>query len=456
MREIINISISHRSAHLITHFYNCQEELIHENPLINNPKIFLNQSVDKISKLVSYSPRLLLWDAKQGNGSLGTYQYSSPDDYHNCNENESIIQTRDRIRKPPYQIALDTNKTLPSLTDDIAVYWSDYNKLIYDQTNIHFLEKWHHNVENPSLPNFQNLETIKFDKYEIGFTEFRDSHSDDFFNDGVRIQVEKCDNIQGFNLITEVDNAWGGFSSSLLEELRDEFHKCDMFTWSFNDDDIISLKKSIRSLKVGILPSVNKIKSTLSLSQNSDLFFPMYSNQNSPLWHSTGNLLFLFDTVNSIFSESYEHASKSMNYLTNLLTIENKYRNIVSLMNTSREDYSFYTRMPYYNSKKAKLDSHTFHKCIITRSKDCEIPERLLTHNWLPSDTVPIEFHTNKDLYLNLAVTEKPRDVFKHWIDIIKYLKYDSEREELKEQLGMLASNYEYGWYDDDDSGDDL
>lgn len=78
------------------------------------------------------------------------------------------------------------------------------------------------------------------------------------------------------------------------------------------------------------------------------------------------------------------------------------------------------------------------------------------TYPWTPPDTTPEKFQDGISL-VELSVTEKTRDVFKQWLDMVsKYLRYDSDREELKEQLGTLASQYEYGWYDDDESGDDL
>ncbi|CAH01379.1 Dml1p [Kluyveromyces lactis] len=468
MREIINVSVSHRSNHLITQFYNCLEPLLHDADQEND--VFLNPNIDKVSKTVSYTPRALLWDAKLGNGSLGTYQYVSENDYADTLDSEQgataktahRVQTHDRIRKSPYQLALDQGATvLPKINDEIAKYWSDYSKLIYDPSSFNTLQDWYHDAANQQkAPNFQNLRQVYFDNYETGSNQFRENYSNEFFDSNLHQQLEKCDSLQGFNIITELDNGWGGFSSSMLLELKDELPKVSYHTYGWNQDDVCSLKEPVHSTKTKFQMLCNKIRATIALSQESDLFFPLYANTKEAFWRSTGETVLLFDSVNSVFHGSRKQAAtnsnmRKMSHLTNALTLGESKRNIVSKLNVDEyNSFSFYDRMPLY--KNSKKPSHTFTQCEIDRVNHKESSMfHFTTYPWTNSDTIPDTHHSCAESVI--GVTEKPRDVLKTWEDLVsRYFRYDSDREEIKDHLGTLSLEYEHGWYDDDDSDLDL
>ena len=77
----------------------------------------------------------------------------------------------------------------------------------------------------------------------------------------------------------------------------------------------------------------------------------------------------------------------------------------------------------------------------------------LHSYKWNNCDTIPPNY--NDCEHVSLGVTEKCRDVFKTWEDLVsRYFRYDSDREELKDSLGNLSLEYENGWYDDEDASD--
>ncbi len=43
--------------------------------------------------------------------------------------------------------------------------------------------------------------------------------------------AEDCDLLQGIQIVTSVDDAWGGFATSYLERLRDEYGKGSLWVW---------------------------------------------------------------------------------------------------------------------------------------------------------------------------------------------------------------------------------
>ncbi|CAR22810.1 Dml1p [Lachancea thermotolerans CBS 6340] len=466
MHEIISISASHRTNHVLTQFYNCQEEQLRDLDFENEPGVFLNPVVDRISKTVSYKPRALLWDAKTGNGALGAHQYSSTKDFFYGSENQrpkellsqtsvKVIQTHEPTPKSEYQTALDTNNPAPPLSDQNSKYWSDYSKLIFGAPNLNTLDRWYHDPNNPSAPDFENLHQTYFDSYEVGFQEFATNYCSEFFDEKLRTQLEMCDELQGINLLSEIDNGWGGFSSSMLSNIRDELPKTDVMTWGFNQDDALSLGQPIHSTKTKFQKLCSKIRSTLSLVQESNLFFPIYSDPQLPLWTFAGRTCMLFDAVNACGSNRESEHRYTFNQMIGKITSGEPQRNIVSTLDIQGLDLSFYSRIPTYKGSSQKTYSHLS----ILRGKENQVADSfsINTYPWRPSDTIPEQFRSITNYKTNLAVTERPRDVFRHWEAMVsRYFRYDTDREELKEELGRLAETYEEGWYDDFDSGDDV
>lgn len=43
--------------------------------------------------------------------------------------------------------------------------------------------------------------------------------------------MEECDGLQGLQIVTGVDDAWGGWAARWMERLRDEFGKLGIWVW---------------------------------------------------------------------------------------------------------------------------------------------------------------------------------------------------------------------------------
>ncbi|CCK72280.1 Dml1p KNAG_0J01990 [Huiozyma naganishii CBS 8797] len=469
MHEIVTVSVSHRANHLTTQFFNGQEQALYaEDPLRQVDKeVVLNGSVDRIARTVSYTPRALLWEALNGFGALGTHQYDAdPVDYFDEQGGArltagQLVQTRERLPRSKYQLALDAGEELPRLSRSDTRYWSDYNKMIYAPLSFNSLKNWSHDVEEPNIPCFHNLKQRRFDLFEQGREEFG-LVGGDFLDDGFRLMLEQCNTLQGVNLITDLDSGWGGFSAELLEHIRDDLPKSTIFSWGFNEPDAFT-----DGTKRGGV--ANKLRSTLALRGEADLFFPLYADVNHfSNWEIGGMHCRLLDTVVSLSSQQNRENKRYMTHLVNALTDGDRSRNIVSTMNDTENDYSYHTRVrPFDKASCAEREYHEFSYCSISRSPAQEDqssePENkyrgvreLRTFEYSPSDTIPEQFNSDLTSTVKLAVTEKSRDLFKHWYDYTsRYIKFNDDREELKDDTMSLAAAYEHGWFDDGDSGDD-
>lgn len=479
MQEVVTISVSQRANHLTTQFFNCQEENLYKGTSEDavDPTVFLYPSIDKVAKSASYYPRALLWDAKYGNGSLGTYQYENEsEDYHFNNhelksaDNHDVVTTQKRIEPSAYQKALDGNATLPELNKDNTKYWSDYSRLIYQPYSLNYLQNWYHDTENPNLPDFKGLKTQRFSNAEQGVNEWNECQ-DDFNDEHLRTALERCDSLQGFNLVTDVDTAWGMFSKSLLQDLRDELPKTTIFAWGFFEPDILTKGKQSIDNKYQIK---NTILSSIFSMKECDLFFSLYASPNLTNWELGGQTCGLFDTVNSVLANKDQSKRRQMAYLVDCLTDGEPKRNMVTSMvkDDDKLDYGYVSHVSPYEkrgSSSSSRDHHEFSFINITRGPQKDDGEKkddskskkdnyrnIATTTYCPSSTIPDQFKKNLSYSVKLSSTEKNRDLYRHWSNYVsRYFRFDDEREELKDDLETLVSAYEYGWYSDDDSGDD-
>lgn len=462
MHEVISVSLGHRGNHLATQFFNCEERKLYDEQgsKENDFSVHLNPIHDKLSKTSSFVPRALIWESKGGNGALGTYQYSQPEDYfyskdsdNGGDEDKSVIWTNSKIPRSEYQEALDNaSMQVPQLNSEKAKYWSDYSRLIYDPTSFNNLRDWNHDLQRSNLPDFKGLDVHKFDSYELGVQEFHDNYMQEFFDGNLHKQLEKCDTLQGFNLISSLDSAWSGFSSAMLEELRNELPKSTIFAWNYYRGELKSLNRSFLS------HWERQMKSSVVCQEMADLVFPLRIDESLSDWEQAGQSVRVLDTVNSLFEQKSE-GRQSMVHLQNSIGMSDQTRKFVSSI-WENEDYcySFFSDCPVY--KNGKKDPHIFSECSIQRGPSTVALEKNLktfqTTQFLPSDSVPSQFQNPYSFVLRLSATEKSRDVFLQWRDVAsRHLRSTIDGDELVENLGTMAANYEYGWYSDEDSGDD-
>lgn len=59
----------------------------------------------------------------------------------------------------------------------------------------------------------------------------------DLLDRDFRLFAEECDQMQGVQIITSADNAWGGFASEYVAALRDEYSKVAIVTWGLESGD---------------------------------------------------------------------------------------------------------------------------------------------------------------------------------------------------------------------------
>ena len=96
------------------------------------------------------------------------------------------------------------------LGSDNILYWSDYNRVMYDSRSYQ------------SLGRFEKCES-----FQSGESLFNRDMVDSEF----RIFAEDCDLLQGVQFLTSLSSAWSGFAASYIQSIRDEYPKLQIWTW---------------------------------------------------------------------------------------------------------------------------------------------------------------------------------------------------------------------------------
>ena len=101
-------------------------------------------------------------------------------------------------------------------------YWSDYNRVYYHPRSIVQAYESDLSPEQKSFHLWSHGEDLfhTMDK------------ENDIFDEQLRLLVEECDQSQGFQMLTSVDNGWGGFASNYVDRIADEMGRKSLWVWT--------------------------------------------------------------------------------------------------------------------------------------------------------------------------------------------------------------------------------
>ncbi|KAF2827840.1 tubulin nucleotide-binding domain-like protein [Ophiobolus disseminans] len=216
----------------------------------------------------TFTPRALIYDLKGAFGSMRRINalYEAEDDRSILDQkgvwsSKPIVQRAPPIPQSTYQEHLDAGLDPPSLSTSTVRYWSDYSRVFYHPKSIVQLSEF--DVNDKLMP---------FEKWEVGMELFEKLEREvDLVDRDLRPFIEECDGIQGLQIFTGVDDAWGGWASSWLERLRDEYGKLSIWTWGLGDhgaNTLVTREKRMQQI-------VNSARSLQTLGEQSSVYIPM-------------------------------------------------------------------------------------------------------------------------------------------------------------------------------------
>jgi len=82
---------------------------------------------------------------------------------------------------------------------------------------------------------------MPFESFGMGrdlFNQLNREH--DLLDRDFRLFAEECDQMQGVQIFTSAEDAWGGFAAEYVAALRDEYSKTGIMTWGLQDFEKVS------------------------------------------------------------------------------------------------------------------------------------------------------------------------------------------------------------------------
>ncbi|TVY81715.1 Protein dml-1 [Lachnellula suecica] len=265
MHEIITLQLGQRSNYLATHFWNTQESYFtyapDQYPLVDHD-IHFRPGIGA-DGTETYTPRTLIYDLKGGFGSMrkinALYEVDEPAVPQGLWNGPTVVQRQTAIQQNEYQRSLEEGSAPPQLTTQSVKYWSDYNRVFFHPRSI------------VQLNEFElNSTLMPFENWSVGEDLFNSLDKEhDLLDRDLRYFAEEADQLQGIQLMTGIDDAWGGFAARYLDRIRDEYGKTSVLVWGL-EDNIRTIPREKRFLKLS-----NTARSISEMASQASVFVPM-------------------------------------------------------------------------------------------------------------------------------------------------------------------------------------
>ncbi|PQE13009.1 hypothetical protein CJF30_00002915 [Rutstroemia sp. NJR-2017a BBW] len=248
MHEILTLQLGQKSNYLATHFWNTQESYFtysaDQESLVDHD-IHFRPGIGA-DGTETFTPRTLIYDLKGGFGSLrkinALYEIDEPVIRDGLWNGPAVVQRQESIQQIPYQRSLEEGLEPPPLT---AESLNEYEL-------------------NSSLMPFEN-----WGAGEELFSSLDKEH--DLLDRDLRPFAEEADQMQAIQIMSGIDDAWGGFAARYMDRIRDEYGKTTVWFWGLEDNikGIPRKCKEKRFLKVS-----NTAKSVSEIIPQASLFIP--------------------------------------------------------------------------------------------------------------------------------------------------------------------------------------
>ncbi|ORY04087.1 tubulin nucleotide-binding domain-like protein [Basidiobolus meristosporus CBS 931.73] len=260
MHETVTLQFGEYANFVGTHFWNTQEAYFSyehsTNPEFEHDVLFREGKT--LSGVDTYTPRLLIYDMKGGFGSIPKvselYGANDEDDEEimtwlawRVELNPTITPKTVNLAKYLKNKSPNSPTPLQVMSDTDIENWSDFNRMYYHPRTVN---------EIPQI-SYQS-ELNKFDCYNNGIDIFQEFEKEaESIDTSFRQFAEECDYLQAcstflakpkpylfqftdhqfqcINVLTSVSDGFGGFTSSYLEYLKDDYAKTPVVTFSLAD-----------------------------------------------------------------------------------------------------------------------------------------------------------------------------------------------------------------------------
>ncbi|KIW05010.1 uncharacterized protein PV09_04167 [Verruconis gallopava] len=272
MHEIVTLQFGNQSNYIGTHFWNAQESYFtytaDEESAVDHDVHFRPGIGSDGSE--TFTPRVVIYDVKDNFGALrqvnALYEIQNEDaSPAGVWTSDPILHHHPAIPPHPYQVALDAG-TVPSPISAPSVrYWSDFNRVFYHpRSMVHLIPPTSHLSSTPS----SQVEPL--DQWEVGEELFKSEDQEhDLIDRDLRLFVEECDQMQGFQILTGADDAWAAFAGRYVESIRDEYGRKSIWIWGTEAVNRSESREKRRK------QALNVARSTAIFASQASLYMPI-------------------------------------------------------------------------------------------------------------------------------------------------------------------------------------
>nr|XP_045594408.1 protein misato homolog 1-like [Procambarus clarkii]XP_045594409.1 protein misato homolog 1-like [Procambarus clarkii]XP_045594410.1 protein misato homolog 1-like [Procambarus clarkii] len=309
VRELITLQVGHYANFVGTHFWNLQEaSFVYDSSSVTDINHdFLFREGLTPQRQETYTPRLLCIDVKgslcslpsrgslynpiQPEPSISEAAWDGPvdliqqlpeekneylmdleqedarflggtdEDKDICIDDSSVFS-----KGPENHLAL--SQKIYDLSKSVSV-WSDFLRPHLHPNSIYLLDDTSVKIGRPSGNNDE-----KIWGFPSGSALFCKEEVEDEITDRIRLIAESCNNLQGFQVLSDVHDGMGGVSFGILQHLADEYGSKDSITFATTPSHLSSLTPQAR-----ILMKASIIQSYTELSKLSSVFVPLNLRQ---------------------------------------------------------------------------------------------------------------------------------------------------------------------------------
>ncbi|KAG2174970.1 hypothetical protein INT43_006032 [Umbelopsis isabellina] len=273
MHEVLTIQLGQAANFVGTHFWNAQNEYFEYGDTAQEPEFdhdILYRSGFTQRGIETYTPRVMIYDLKGGFGSLKKYNKLFQD--NSDDHQDTWGQKVETFKSPEYprnqyqkqlemmDEGIETTPDTDLNLDDSVHVWSDFNGNYFHPKSLNQINQYQ--TGNSLQP---------FDTYTAGYNAYDENEKEtDSFDENFRFFVEECDQLQGFQIMTSIDDGFGGFTRGFLENVRDEYPKTSILTYGISNSNVpASMKNSQKIL-------LNTSMAAAGLSEYSSLYVPIH------------------------------------------------------------------------------------------------------------------------------------------------------------------------------------
>lgn len=237
-RAVVSLHVGHYANYVGAHFWNIQEaNFVYEGQSEICHDVLFREG-QTLTRQVTFTPRVVNVDLKGALGALPEFGdlydgLEVPKSDSLLWEGATVVQKEEPLKKNAYQLELDSlensiqSRSEPEKDrcesggsrdacrsynlDDQVRTWSDY------------LHGRFHPKSNALLQEYQHKNTLKpFDVFGLGVEAWKSDLGEEV-EDRIRFFVEDADSVQGFQLLLDDFNGFGGVGSGLIDLLADEY-----------------------------------------------------------------------------------------------------------------------------------------------------------------------------------------------------------------------------------------